>query len=122
MVNAAHWHNAVIYNANMALERKTHFRGALAVQGLIALAVIVFVLTPAQGGMALYLPLAALPTSKLAWSRTEHTDYLAAGPYAGTAFVRVTSPAATLTALRHGALLIAVPASLCGAPPRDTPS
>lgn len=105
-----------------APERKTVSRYALALQGLIALAVMVFALTPARGGAALYLPVGGNPAGTVDWARREHVSYLAAGPYAGAAFVRVPSPATTLSALRHGALLFAVPESLCGTSPRNNPA
>ncbi len=103
-------------------DRKTASRCALALQGLIALAAMVFALTPARGGTALYLPIGGDSAAALEWARAEHAGYLAAGPYEGAAFVRAPSPAATLTALRHGALLFAVPESLCGTSPRNNPA
>ncbi|WP_395332635.1 hypothetical protein WBP06_05465 [Novosphingobium sp. BL-8H] len=105
-----------------APERKTVSRCALALQGLIALAVMAFALTPARGGAALYLPIGGNPAGAVDWARHEHAGYLAAGPYTGAAFVRVPSPAATLSALREGALLLAVPESLCGTSPRNNPA
>lgn len=74
------------------------------------------VLTPARGGAALYVPLAGGKVSAGAdWARTHHAPLLGAGPWRGAWLVRVPDTGgAALSALGRGALLVAVPESLCG--------
>ena len=90
--------------------------GPLGLQAILACAVLALALSPVRGGAALYLPLLSTNTAgTIAWSRTRHAEILAQGPYAGALYIRVHGQDATLGALSRGALLVAVPESLCAA-------
>jgi len=93
----------------------------LLLQGLIAAAVMAVALSPAQGGAALYLPLpGGAAGATVGWSRAHGAELLGSGPYQGALFLRVPDGSLGFAALRRGALLIAVPESLCGAPAPTT--
>lgn len=93
----------------------------LMLQGIIAAAVLAIALSPAKGGAALYLPLIGGETGgTVRWSRAHGADLLASGPYDGAMFLRVPDGSLGLAAIRRGALLIAVPESLCGGAPPAT--
>ncbi|MCJ2181623.1 hypothetical protein MTR62_02700 [Novosphingobium sp. 1949] len=104
--------------------RSAHLRlpGPLAIQAMIALCVLLAALSPVAGGAALYLPLGATrPAQTIAWSRAHGASLIGPGPTAGSFYVRVPSGPLFAAALRDGAVLLAVPEALCGAPdPQQT--
>lgn len=97
---------------------------AIALQGALAACAMLAVLTPARGGAALYVPLAGGKVSAGAeWAQAHNAPLLGAGPWRGAWLVRVPDTAsATLSAIGHGALLVAVPDALCGPSPSRLPA
>lgn len=106
---------------NVTTTLKRLLPSPLAVQGVVALAALVFALSPAQGGTALYLPLAGGDmASAVAWSRDNGARLLAPGPYDGAFIIRVNAGEDSLAAYSSGALLISVPEFLCGGPETES--
>ncbi len=110
--------------ASISQTLQRHLPGPLTLQALIALCVLLFALSPATGGTALYLPFGPDTSARtVAWSRAHGANLVAPGPYSGAFFLQIPSGNLTGAALSNGALLISVPEFLCGSkPPRETGS
>lgn len=91
------------------------WRWPLVVQGVLVLGVLLASLSPLSGAAALYVPLgSATQAQSIAWAKRHGGTLLGPGPLPGS--IMIAGPAATdlAAAVRDGALLIAIPASLCG--------
>lgn len=88
---------------------------ALGVQALAVPAILVICQSPAPGTPALYLPLAATtPAQGIAWVRSHGSALLGPGPLPGSLMIRSPGNDLTLSAAAQGALLLSIPAPLCG--------
>ncbi len=105
---------AMTNTASPRAKSKNAANGVLGLQGLVAIATVCFALTPASGGIALYVSPGNGSAAPFQWAHDVRAGVIARGPWPGSVFVRVPSARATLAALRQGALLISVPEALCG--------
>ncbi|MCW1431123.1 hypothetical protein [Novosphingobium sp. JCM 18896] len=88
---------------------------ALGVQAFAVPAILVICQSPAPGAPALYLPLAgSTPAQGIAWARSHDSTLLGPGPLPGSLMIRSPSADLALAAAAEGALLLSLPAPLCG--------
>lgn len=89
---------------------------ALRVQGVLVLAALLVSLAPMTDSAAIYVPLTqAAHAHGPAWVRSHGGTLLGTGPLPGSFLIRGQTSAAILSAAAQGALLLSVPAPLCGA-------
>ena len=88
---------------------------ALWLQGALVLLALLMAIGPGSAGTALYIPLSATSHAQgIAWTRHHGGTLLGPGPLPGSLIIHSDASGLTLAAAAQGALLIAVPATLCG--------
>ena len=88
---------------------------ALRVQGVLVLAALLVSLAPTPGSAAIYVPLTEAARARgAAWVGSHGGTLLGAGPVPGSFLIRGQTTADILSAAAQGALLLSVPAPLCG--------
>jgi hypothetical protein len=99
-------------------------RVALWLQGALAACAMLIALAPAPDGTAVYIPLTRRPAAEtVAWAQANGVGMLGRGPLPGSMLVRSDRTAQlALDAFSRGAILISVPAALCGDPATTTKS
>ena len=90
-------------------------RWPLAIQAALVFAVLIASLGPAPGRAALYVPLGTSAQAQgIAWARRHDSALMGPGPLPGSVIIRGQTATDVLSAAAEGALLVAVPAPLCG--------
>lgn len=109
------------YSGRMSQSKKTANQPRafwiLAAQASVILIGMGLTLTPVPGETALYMPLFKTSEAQmLQWSEAHGLKLANRGPLDGTLLVTGSDLRGALQALGDGALLIAAPSALCGAP------
>lgn len=101
-------------------QEPARFGAPLACQAALATLALLATLLPLTSHAALYVPLGeAGGAGAFRWLRAADASLIRQGPLPGSLLVRLGARAAPLRLLDDGALLLAVPEFLCGAPSRE---